>query len=65
MSYGDPFRLLVEYSESDFEFLLDFNYGDETTSYSVSDELAEIELKSINGSGGMDINFVGVAPRGT
>ena len=63
-SYGDPFHLEVKYSEADFEFLIDFNHGDDTTTYTLATQIPEVLLKEIKGVGGMEVNFVGVSHEG-
>ena len=64
LSYGDPFHLEVRYSEADNEFHLDFNKGEETTTYAIDEPLTEVILNKITGSSGMEVNFVGVTHEG-
>lgn len=64
LSFGDPFHLEVRYSEADNEFQLDFNWGEDTTTYAIDEPLTEVVLTKVVGSVGMEINFVGVTHEG-
>jgi hypothetical protein len=64
INYGDPFHLKVKYIEADFEFHIIFNHGEEDTHYSLSQPINKVSLQEIEGFGGMEVNFVGVAHEG-